>query len=91
MHYGYFDIWIESYGQFMVVVPFLIIGPSLFTGVALLGVVIQISNAFDRVHSGFALFLFNWTTITELRSIWKRLKEFEINLERYSKPDEITT
>ena len=75
----------------MVVVPFLIIGPSLFTGVALLGVVIQISNAFDRVHSGFALFLFNWTTITELRSIWKRLSEFEINLERYSKPDEITT
>jgi peptide/bleomycin uptake transporter len=59
--------------------------------VALLGVVIQISNAFDRVHSGFALFLFNWTTITELRSIWKRLSEFEINLERYSKPDEITT
>jgi peptide/bleomycin uptake transporter len=75
----------------MVVVPFLIIGPSLFTGVALLGVVIQISNAFDRVHSGFALFLFNWTTITELRSIWKRLSEFEINLERYSKPDEIMT
>ena len=91
MHYGYFDIWIESYGQFMVVVPFLIIGPSLFTGVALLGVVIQISNAFDRVHSGVALFLFNWTTITELRSSWKRLNEFEINLERYSKPDEITT
>ena len=91
MHYGYFDIWIESYGQFMVVVPFLIIGPSLFTGAALLGVVIQISNAFDRVHSGFALFLFNWTTITELRSIWKRLSEFEINLDKYSKPDEITT
>jgi peptide/bleomycin uptake transporter len=75
----------------MVVVPFLIIGPSLFTGAALLGVVIQISNAFDRVHSGFALFLFNWTTITELRSIWKRLSEFEINLDKYSKPDEITT
>jgi peptide/bleomycin uptake transporter len=91
MHYGYFDIWIESYGQFMVVVPFLIIGPSLFTGAALLGVVIQISNAFDRVHSGFALFLFNWTTITELRSIWKRLSEFEINLDKYSKPDEITS
>jgi peptide/bleomycin uptake transporter len=55
-----------------------------------LGVVIQIANAFDRVHSGFALFLFNWTTITELRSIWKRLHEFEANLDRYSKPDELT-
>ena len=91
LHYGYFDIWIESYGQFMVVVPFLIIGPSLFTGAALLGVVIQISNAFDRVHSGFALFLFNWTTITELRSIWKRLHEFEANLERFSTGDQIET
>ena len=89
LHYGYFDIWIESYGQFMVVVPFLIIGPSLFTGAALLGVVIQISNAFDRVHSGFALFLFNWTTITELRSIWKRLHEFEANLVRFSNTDQI--
>jgi len=29
------------------------------------------------------LFLHNWTTITELRSIWKRLHEFEKNLDRY--------
>jgi peptide/bleomycin uptake transporter len=70
-------------------VPFLIIGPSLFTGAAMLGVVIQISNAFDRVHGGFALFLFNWTTITELRSIWKRLSEFEQNLDRYA-PERVT-
>ena len=67
----------------------LIIGPSLFTGAAMLGVVIQISNAFDRVHGGFALFLFNWTTITELRSIWKRLSEFEQNLDRYA-PERVT-
>ena len=38
----------------------------------------------------FALFLFNWTTITELRSIWKRLHEFEANLDRFSKRDELT-
>ena len=43
----------------------------------------QVGNAFQRVHGGFALFLHNWTTITELRSIWKRLKEFEMNLDRY--------
>ncbi|MED5250134.1 MAG: SbmA/BacA-like family transporter, partial [Pseudomonadota bacterium] len=41
------------------------------------------SNAFSRVHGGFSLFLHNWTTITELRSIWKRLHEFEANLDRY--------
>ena len=54
LHYGYFDIWIEKVmGNLWLLFLFLIIGPSLFTGAALLGVVIQISNAFDRVHSGF--------------------------------------
>ena len=48
-----------------------------------LGVMMQVGNAFQKVHGGFALFLHNWTTITELRSIWKRLKEFEMNLERF--------
>ena len=83
LHYGYFDTWMITYDQFMVIVPYLIVGPSLFTGAVLLGVVVQVSNAFAKVHGGFALFLHNWTTITELRSIWKRLHEFERNLEKY--------
>ena len=57
----------------------------LFTGLITLGVLVQVSNAFARVHGGFALFLHNWTTITELRSIYKRLSEFEYNLDRYAK------
>ena len=65
------------------VVPYLLMGPGLFTGLITLGILVQVSNAFQRVHGGFALFLHNWTTITELRSIWKRLKEFEGNLDRY--------
>ena len=85
MHYGYFDCWAISYDQFMVIVPYLIVGPSLFTGAVLLGVVVQVSNAFAKVHGGFALFLHNWTTINELRSIVKRLNEFEQNLEKYEK------
>ncbi|MFP6761738.1 MAG: putative transporter [Rhodospirillales bacterium] len=84
LHYGYFDTWMIMYDQFMVIVPYLIVGPSLFTGAVLLGVVVQVSNAFQKVHGGFALFLHNWTTITELRSIWKRLHEFESNLDKYS-------
>ena len=60
-------------------------GPSLFTGAITLGVMVQVSNAFAKVHGGFALFLHNWTTITELRSIWKRLHEFEANLIKYRK------
>ena len=83
LHYGYFDTWMITYDQFMVIVPYLIMGPSLFTGAIMLGILVQVSNAFSKVHGGFALFLHNWTTITELRSIWKRLHEFEMNLERY--------
>ena len=77
LHYGYFDIWQYSYGQLMIVVPLVIVGPSLFTGLVTLGSLMQINNAFDRVHASFDVFLQNWTTITELRSIRKRLLEFE--------------
>ena len=83
LHYGYFDTWMITYDQFMVIVPYLIVGPGLFTGAIMLGILVQVSNAFQKVHGGFALFLHNWTTITELRSIWKRLHEFESNLEKY--------
>ena len=83
LHYGYFDTWMITYDQFMVIVPYLIMGPSLFTGAIMLGILVQVSNAFSKVHGGFALFLHNWTTITELRSIWKRLHEFERNLVKY--------
>ena len=85
MHYGYFDVWQNSYGQFMVIVPYLIVGPGLFTGAIMLGTVVQVSNAFQRVHGSFDLFLQNWTTITELRSIIKRLSEFEKNLSIHDK------
>jgi len=78
LHYGYFDIWVNIYDQFMVIVPYLVMAPGLFTGAITLGFVIQVSNAFQRVHGSFSLFTHNWTTITELRSIYKRLKEFEI-------------
>jgi len=67
----------------MVIVPYLIMGPSLVTGAKMLGILVQVSNAFSRVHGGFALFLNNWTTITELSSIRKRLHEFEKNLDKY--------
>lgn len=83
LHYGYFDGWMTTYDQFMIIAPYLIMGPGLFTGLITLGVMVQVSNAFSRVHGGFALFLHNWTTVTELRSIWKRLSEFERNLEIY--------
>lgn len=81
MHYGYFDVWVNSFEQLMVIVPYLIMGPGLFTGLITLGVLVQVSNAFSKVRESFSIFISNWTTITELRSIHKRLKEFEENID----------
>lgn len=83
LHYGYFDMWLNLYSQCMVIVPFVIMGPNLFTGAITLGVMMQVSNAFSEVRASFSVFLYNWTTITELRSIWKRLHEFEANLDKH--------
>ena len=80
LHYGYFDIWVNSFEQLMIIVPYIIMGPGLFTGLITLGVLVQVSNAFSKVRESFSIFIANWTTITELRSIHKRLKEFELNI-----------
>jgi peptide/bleomycin uptake transporter len=78
LHYGYFDLWVILYNQIMVIVPYIIMGPGLFAGSMTLGILIQTSSAFREVHSSFSLFINNWTRITELRSIFRRLKEFEL-------------
>lgn len=80
LHYGYFDIWVNFFEQFMIIVPYLIMGPGLFSGLITLGVLVQVSNAFSKVRESFSIFISNWTTITELRSIHKRLREFEANI-----------
>lgn len=77
LHYGYFDLWAITFSQFMVIVPYLIMGHGMFTGLITLGLMIQVSNAFSHVRESFSLFISRWTTITELRSIWKRLHQFE--------------
>ncbi|NLK67384.1 MAG: putative transporter [Campylobacteraceae bacterium] len=80
LHYGYFNIWLISFSQFMVIVPFMLMGSGLFTGLVTLGILVQVSNAFSQVRESFSVFIENWTTITELRSIHKRLSEFEENI-----------
>ena len=80
LHYGYFDVWVNFFEQLMVIVPYLIMGPGLFTGLITLGILVQVSNAFSKVRESFSIFISNWTTITELRSIYKRLREFESNI-----------
>ena len=65
----------------MVIVPLIAMGPSVLAGTITLGVMMQVVNAFSQVRGSLAVFMNNWTVITELRSIHKRLKEFEKNIE----------
>ena len=77
LHYGYFDLWLIMYNQSMVIVPYLLMGPGLFTGGMTLGVLIQTSSAFIEVLRIFSLFLQYWIRITVLSSIYKILTLFE--------------
>jgi peptide/bleomycin uptake transporter len=85
LHYGYFDLWYNLYDQVMIILPYIVVGPSVVLGMVPLGVLVQVSNAFGKVHGSMSLFINNWTTITELRSIWKRLHEFEGNINKYTR------
>ena len=79
-HYAYFNLWSNLYSQTMIIFPYLLMGPSLFTGLITLGVIQQVSNAFGKVNEAFSYLIERWTDITELRSIHKRLSEFERSL-----------
>ena len=76
-HYLYFDIAKWSYLQFGVIVPYIMMGPTIVAGIVTLGVLQQILRAFDRVESSFQFLVNSWGTIVELISIYKRLRAFE--------------
>lgn len=83
-NYTYFDLWSSIYGQATYILPFLIIGPHLFTGAVTLGVLMRVADSFSQVHSSFSLIIYNWPKVNEVRSIWKRLHEFEANLDKHA-------
>jgi peptide/bleomycin uptake transporter len=79
-HYSYFSLWSNLYGQVMIIVPYLVMAPSLFAGIITLGVVSQTGNAFGKVNDSFSYLIDRWTDITKFLSVIKRLREFERHL-----------
>jgi peptide/bleomycin uptake transporter len=61
-------------------VPFLVLSSGLFLGLITFGVLMQVNDAFSRVNNTVAQFIQNWQIITEVRSIYWRLGEFEQKL-----------
>lgn len=80
---GYVSLWLNTYGQCMIIIPFVIMGPSFMAGIVDLGLTMMVINSFGEVRSSLAVVINNWTRITRLRSIWMRLHEFEANLDKY--------
>lgn len=79
-HYLYFDIAKWSYLQFTVIVPYIMLGPTIVAGAITLGVLQQILRAFSKVEESFQFLVNSWSTIVELMSIYKRLKAFELTI-----------
>ena len=79
-NYLYFNAVKWSYFQGMVIVPYLALAPTIVAGTITLGFVQQITRAFGRVESSLQYLVKSWSTIVELISVWKRLREFEAKL-----------
>ena len=80
LHYAYFDLWRIFYLQSAVLVPLVMMGPAVIVGGIGLGVMLKASHAFREVSDSVAYLIRSWTTITELLSVIKRLREFERNI-----------
>ena len=80
LHYSYFTLWATWFTQFIIIADLVLIGTGVVLGVITLGFLNQISHAFSKVAESLAYFVDNWTTVTELMSVVKRLREFERNI-----------
>ena len=80
LHYLYFDVARFSYLQFSIVLPYIMLGPTIVGGGITLGVLQQTIRAFGRVEASFQYLVNSWDTIVELISIYKRLRAFEAQI-----------
>ena len=80
LYYLYFNIGRLAYLQANVLVAYIFLAPAIVAGVMTLGVMQQIIRAFGRVEGSLQYLFRAWPTIIELASVYKRLREFEINI-----------
>ena len=85
LYYLYFNIVRLAYLQANVLVAYVILAPAIVAGVMTLGVMQQIIRAFGRVEGSLQYLFKAWPTIIELASVYKRLIEFEAQIESMDK------
>jgi len=83
-NFAAFNTWVSLYDQVMVITPFLLVAPLMFTDAPedriTLGTLMKVSNAFDKVFGAMAVVTENWASVNEFRSTMRRLGEFELSI-----------
>jgi peptide/bleomycin uptake transporter len=69
--------------QASVIVPLILVAPSMATAAITWGLLMQLLDAFGRVESSMQYLLRSWTIIVELISVHKRLRELEVYMKNY--------
>ena len=80
LNFLYFNIGRIIYLQTDVVLPYVLLAPTIVAGKITLGAMNQILNAFTQVRSSFQYLVNSWSTIVELISIYQRLRAFEATI-----------
>ena len=81
-HYVYFNIGRIAYLQADDIFGYIVLGPAIVAAAITLGLMQQILNVFERVRTSFQYLVNAWPTIVKLLSIYKRLRELEVELDR---------
>ena len=87
-HLTYFEVWIRAFDRLMDAAPKLVTVPWLYSGELTLGTYMQIKTAFEQVQGRMSTIAHRWTEINYLRSVARRLRELEAELER-ALPDDL--
>jgi len=78
--YAVFNVARLACLQANVLVGYVILAPAIVSGAITLGVMQQILRAFGRVEGSMMYIFKSWSTVIELLSVYKRLKEFETQI-----------
>jgi peptide/bleomycin uptake transporter len=84
LNFSILNLWLAIFDQFNVILPYMIFAPLLFAPDPnqriLLGTLVQVSNAFDKVFGSLSVVAENWGGVNEFRSVLVRLRQFERNV-----------
>ena len=84
LNFSILNLWLAIFDQFNIILPYMIFAPLLFapdpSQRILLGTLVQVSNAFDKVFGSLSVVAENWGGVNEFRSVLVRLRQFERNV-----------